>query len=173
MTRRRVLCGLLLVSAVLACFAGWLVIANRGKMTRARFEQVKKGMSLEEVIRTVGGPPHVVDGHPMSMPGGPVIPMPSGGFSAHWFGEDASIIVVFDDAGNVTAASIRAHSMLRGKKSTHRANPSLAWPVISPGVAEPFQSAWASNCGGRDGMSPETPGCCNGRNPRWTARRCG
>jgi outer membrane protein assembly factor BamE (lipoprotein component of BamABCDE complex) len=56
MTRRRVLCGLLLASAVLACFAGWLWVASRPRLTRERFEQVKKGMSREEVIRTVGRP---------------------------------------------------------------------------------------------------------------------
>jgi hypothetical protein len=55
MTRRRVLCGLLLLSGVLACFAGWLV--SRPRSMQARFEQVKEGMSREEVIRIVGGPP--------------------------------------------------------------------------------------------------------------------
>jgi hypothetical protein len=57
MTRRRILCGLLLASALLACFAGWLWIASRPRVTRERFEQVKRRMSREEVIRTVGGPP--------------------------------------------------------------------------------------------------------------------
>jgi hypothetical protein len=56
MTRRRVLCGLLLLSVVLACFAGWLWITSP-RVTMARFEQVKEGMSRDEVIRTVGGPP--------------------------------------------------------------------------------------------------------------------
>jgi hypothetical protein len=50
MTRRRLLCGLLLASVVLACFAGWLWMAK----ARPRFELVKKGMTREEVIRTVG-----------------------------------------------------------------------------------------------------------------------
>src|SRR5262249_10623747 len=51
MTRRRVLCGLLLASAVLACFAAWLVIVSGPRVTRERFERVKEGMSREEVIR--------------------------------------------------------------------------------------------------------------------------
>ena len=55
MTRRRVLCGLLLASAVLACFAGWLV--SRPWSMVARFGQVKEGMSRDEIIRIVGGPP--------------------------------------------------------------------------------------------------------------------
>ena len=57
MTRRRVLFGLLLASVVLAYFAGWLWMASGPRVTRERFEQVKKGMSREEVIRIVGGPP--------------------------------------------------------------------------------------------------------------------
>jgi len=57
MTRRRLLCGLLLLSALLACLGGRLCIASRPRVTRARFEQVKTGMSREEVIRTVGGVP--------------------------------------------------------------------------------------------------------------------
>jgi hypothetical protein len=57
MTRRRVLFGLLLASAVLTCFAGWLWIASRPRVSLARFEQVKQGMTREEVIRTVGGSP--------------------------------------------------------------------------------------------------------------------
>ena len=50
MTRRRVLCGLLLLSAVLACFAGWLWIDSRPRLTRVQFKQVKEGMSREEAI---------------------------------------------------------------------------------------------------------------------------
>jgi hypothetical protein len=54
MTRRRVLCGLLLASAVLACCAGWLWIANARTMTRARFEQVKEGKSRASPWRIAG-----------------------------------------------------------------------------------------------------------------------
>jgi len=50
MTRRRVLCGLLLASAVLACGVGVLWLASRPGATRARLEQVKPGMSREEAI---------------------------------------------------------------------------------------------------------------------------
>jgi hypothetical protein len=53
MTRRRLLCGLLLASVVLTCLAYWLWLPR--KMTRGAFEQVKKGMTKEEVIQTVGG----------------------------------------------------------------------------------------------------------------------
>jgi len=53
MTRRGLLCGLLV--AVAACFAGAFMIANARRVTRSGFEQVKKGMTREEVIRTVAG----------------------------------------------------------------------------------------------------------------------
>jgi hypothetical protein len=60
MTRRRVLCGLLLASAVLACT---LLIAN-GFRAMARQEQVRnrltleqaEGMTREELVRMVGPP---------------------------------------------------------------------------------------------------------------------
>jgi hypothetical protein len=58
MTRRRALFGLLLASVVLACFAGWLWMASGPRVSSARFGEVKKGMSLEEVISTVGAPPY-------------------------------------------------------------------------------------------------------------------
>jgi hypothetical protein len=48
MTRRRVLCGLLLASTVLACFAGWLWVVSARKVTREQFRQVREGMSREE-----------------------------------------------------------------------------------------------------------------------------
>jgi hypothetical protein len=44
MTRRRLLCGLLLASTVLACFAGWLWITSVRHLTMARFEKVKEGI---------------------------------------------------------------------------------------------------------------------------------
>src|SRR5262245_31435410 len=91
MTRRRLVCGLLLASAVLACFAGWLWMVSRPRVTRERFEQVKEGMSREEVIRTVGGPPR-------------------GRFKAFdldlWFCDDAHLHVRFDDADSATFVEV-------------------------------------------------------------------
>jgi hypothetical protein len=101
MTRRRLLCGLLVASAVLVCLAGWLVIASDRKMTRSRFEQVKKGMSPEEVIRTVGGPPDYA--------GSRVIPhmgFDRFGFDACWVCDEAKLIVFFDDSGTAEATAI-------------------------------------------------------------------
>src|SRR6516165_8409446 len=57
LSRRRFFCGLLLASALLVCFAGWLWMASGPPVPRERFEQVKEGMTREEVIRIVGRPP--------------------------------------------------------------------------------------------------------------------
>jgi hypothetical protein len=83
MTRRRILCGLLLLSALLACFASWLWVVNGRKVTRARIEQVQKGMTREEVIRTVGRQPDGRFDH-----------------SDWWACDDAELelLIAFDDA---------------------------------------------------------------------------
>jgi hypothetical protein len=58
MTRRRVLCGLLLASLVLACFAGWLVWRAVAKPERVRaYEQLALGMTRTEVNQAIGVPP--------------------------------------------------------------------------------------------------------------------
>jgi hypothetical protein len=104
MTRRRLLCGLLLASAVLACFAGWLlVIASGPRVTRSRFEQVKKGMSREEVIRTVGGPPGNYSLRGTDSRG---LPMPTHRsidpkHYENWLCDDGRVLVFFDDADRV------------------------------------------------------------------------
>jgi hypothetical protein len=100
MTRRRVLLGLLLASAVLACCAG-LWIVSRPRSMRARFEQVKEGMTREEVIRTVGAPP----GHD-SNSGYRETP-PDVRFEhdlEEWSCDDGLLMVRFDDRG--TAAEV-------------------------------------------------------------------
>jgi hypothetical protein len=95
MTRRRVLFGLLLPSAALACFAGWLWIASGPRVTRERFRLVKKGMTREEAIRTVGVPPGNYSGHR-------AVPM----FTSHgeefdeWFCDGGHLVVVYDFYGN-------------------------------------------------------------------------
>src|SRR5262245_26296282 len=93
MTRRRVLCGLLL-SAVLACGVGTVWIANASKMTRGRFEQVKEGISREEVIRTVGALPRgTYDARFRSD-------------SAWWRCDDAELHVTFNASETVYAMAI-------------------------------------------------------------------
>jgi hypothetical protein len=101
MTRRRLLCGLLLASAVLACFAGWLWIWTGSRDMRKRFEQVKEGMSREEIIRTVGHPPGDYSG------GHSIIGTPSLASNPDliWFTDDAWLVVGLEEDG--TAASVR------------------------------------------------------------------
>src|SRR5262245_20685015 len=89
MTRRRLLCGLLL-SAVLVCFAGWLWVASAHapNTTRARFGQVRKGMLREDVIRVVGRPPA---GNLETQIGDRIFD--------EWACEDGVLLVHFDDSG--------------------------------------------------------------------------
>jgi hypothetical protein len=96
MTRRRVLCGLLLLSALLACLGGWLWIASP-RVTRARLEQVRYGMSRDEVIHTVGGAPGDYSRGQVSI-NRHSIP------SQHetWLCEDGLLFVRFDDADKAT-----------------------------------------------------------------------
>jgi hypothetical protein len=93
MTRRRVLCGLLLASAVLACFAGWLVMASGPRITRERMEQVTRGMSRDEVIRTVGGPPRKHPWPPLDV-------------CDYWACDDTDLLVRFDRAGTAVHVEI-------------------------------------------------------------------
>ena len=103
MTRRRLLCGLLLLSAVLACFACWLVIGPNSMLKR--FEQVKEGMTREEVIRTVGGPPgNYVSGIVYLKPRPEIF-----GFES-WMCDDGELLVFFDDGG--TATDVRVSDVI-------------------------------------------------------------
>jgi hypothetical protein len=102
MTRRRLLCGLLLLSVVLACGAGALWIANGRKVTRVRLERVKKGMTREEVIRTVGGPAGDYAGRDVILSGFPGRSLGFPGRSLDyqtWVCADGELLVLFDDAG--------------------------------------------------------------------------
>ena len=110
MTRRRLLCGLLFAAALLACFGGGVLwIADARKMTRGRFERVTKGMSREEVIRTVGGPPgDYSEGRGQPIGHRPVTwddPKPYR--SQSWVGDDAWMLVEFDDDDTVVHVAVQ------------------------------------------------------------------
>jgi hypothetical protein len=83
-------CFRLLLSAVLACFGGWLWIVNAGNPTRATFEQVQEGMTREEVIRIVGGPPgdYTIDG------------------ADFWRCDDGLLVVWFDISGRAVQKEV-------------------------------------------------------------------
>ena len=102
MTRRRFLCGLLLLSVVLACFTGWLWMASGPRITRERFEQVKKGMSREEVIRTVGGPP----GNYSPLRAVPMLTPHREDFD-EWICDGGYLVVFYDDANKAALVEIR------------------------------------------------------------------
>jgi hypothetical protein len=114
MTRRRIFCGLLLASAVLTCSVGWLWTASRPRSMRARFDQVKKGMSRDEVIRILGGPPgDYTDGQWSPMPR-----MPDDEAYQSWISDEGELLVRFDDADRATDVAI--HSVFRGDFSLGR-----------------------------------------------------
>jgi outer membrane protein assembly factor BamE (lipoprotein component of BamABCDE complex) len=97
MSRRHFLCGLALASAVLACFAGWLVRGQR--VSLARLGQVKIGMSREEVIRTIGVPPgDYSNGQRKGAGGSPCLEDRA---YQSWLYNNAELVVYFDDAGKV------------------------------------------------------------------------
>jgi len=106
MTRRRLLCGLLLASAVLACFAGWLWMADASKVTRARFERVKVGMSLDEVIRTVGGLPGDYGNWWVYTDGVRPQPVVRPTRYQEWLCDDGCLAVHFDDADVATEVEV-------------------------------------------------------------------
>ena len=70
---------------------------------RATFEQVHKGMTLEEVCATVGGPPGTYTSRP-------VLPLFMCGFSRHrvvrWHAPDATLTVFYEDDGLVFGAYV-------------------------------------------------------------------
>src|SRR5262245_1191144 len=102
MTRRRALCGLLLATTVLACGVGTLWLVNARRVTRSRFERVKEGMSREEVIRTVGGPPGDYAGRDVILSG---FPGRSQDYET-WVCADGELLVLFDGAGTATDIAV-------------------------------------------------------------------
>jgi hypothetical protein len=118
MTRRRVLCGLLLASVVLACFAGWLWV-TAPRVTRERFEQVKKGMSQQQVIRTVGRSWESMEG---GKPPTNVAFIPGGRYPERWWWATddrlCQLMVEFDDAGTAVEVEIHVRSVPLPKPPT-------------------------------------------------------
>jgi hypothetical protein len=123
MTRRRILFGLLLASAVLACGVGWLWVASRPRLTVARFKQVKEGMSREEVIRTVGRPPGDYSN------GLCITPATGLRFWHHaqWLCDDAELAVRFDGAEKATEVVVLDVVNLGPPTFTERIRRWLGW----------------------------------------------
>jgi hypothetical protein len=93
MTTRRFFFGLLFALVILACFAGWLWIASVPRVTLAKFERVNKGMSREEVIRTVGSQPAKIADVP-----GQLYIEPDASLDI-WACEEGMLLIHFDDNG--------------------------------------------------------------------------
>jgi hypothetical protein len=101
MTRRRV--QLLLVLAMLGCFVGVAWFARRHRVVTVwRFQEAHKGMSREEVIHAVGGPP----GHYAR---GIVFVTPRRWEQKNhesWLCDDGELLVRFDDSGMATDVTV-------------------------------------------------------------------
>src|SRR5262249_21648439 len=95
MTRRRLLCGLLLLLVVLASGVGvfWIANPHEVTVTRARLEQVRNGMLRDEVILIVGGPPGDYARRRL------FVPLSGSEYPAHeeWLCDDGQLLVRFDD----------------------------------------------------------------------------
>jgi hypothetical protein len=105
MTRRRAFCGLLLASAMLACFAGWLWTTSGPRVTRARFKQVKEGMSRDEVIRIVGGPSGDYRNGSISTEA-IIMSVEQAKSYECWFCDDGLVLVRFDDSGRAVEVDL-------------------------------------------------------------------
>jgi hypothetical protein len=87
---------MLLASTLLACFSYWLWLPSTPSSgwARARFAKVKKGMSREEVNRTVGLPSgNYLPGVPRTEKFG----LEDNPRKDWWIGDNAYLIVEFDD----------------------------------------------------------------------------
>src|SRR4051794_19832534 len=91
MKRRRVYAFLVLSSLVLA---GYFVLraGTGGPVTKARFERLRTGMTLNEVSDVFGGPPTEANG-------------PGAGALNRWEGSQADVWVFADTAGVVYGMS--------------------------------------------------------------------
>jgi hypothetical protein len=94
MRRRRVIVGLVALALVGVCA---LILWPRGpRPCRATFEQVREGMTFEEVCATVGAPPH-----------DPYEVIRSTSPADYWYGSDTELCVHFDPAGRADRVSVK------------------------------------------------------------------
>jgi hypothetical protein len=96
MTHRCIRWGFLFSLALLMGFAVCLIwLSNARQVSRARFERVEKGMSWEQVVSNVGGPPR-------NYSRGVCATLPHGfhymGYES-WLCDDGQLLVRFDGEG--------------------------------------------------------------------------
>jgi hypothetical protein len=93
MRRRRIIVGLGVLAVIVAAVTFW----PRGpRPCRATFEQVREGMTFEEVCATVGAPPH-----------DPYEVIRSTPPAEYWYGSDTELCVHFDPAGRADRVSVK------------------------------------------------------------------
>jgi hypothetical protein len=105
MTRRR---SLHVASTLMALVVVWIICQEVKKSLRPnrdRFEQVQKGMSLDQVIDLVGGPPgdYRTDRHRFSISHHSLGRLNT----KNWISDDGYLLVTFDDSDRVEYVKLR------------------------------------------------------------------
>jgi hypothetical protein len=104
MRRRRVIAGLAVLAVAVALIALWPRSPRKSLTT---FQQVKPGMTREEVYTTVGGPPDRVELPPSERPWWAQGPEGLSLESGHWDAEDgSSLMVMWANDGRVKFAHV-------------------------------------------------------------------
>src|SRR5690242_10910657 len=103
MTRRRAL-GCLALAMVFASSlaAGWVYLSDSRTITRQQLERVEKGMTRDQIVSIVGGPPG-------DYRSDYCIQMPHGirySFYDHWLCDEGELLVCFDDQGTAIDVKI-------------------------------------------------------------------
>jgi hypothetical protein len=110
MTRRRVLCGLLLALVLGALGVAWVVMVPRSKINRSNFARIQAGMSQQQVQDILGTPLVKVDAwdeYELYDASGQIFAWADGGHFAAgpdtdwWVGPEGCIVVDFSERREV------------------------------------------------------------------------
>jgi hypothetical protein len=133
MTRRRVLCGLLLASAVLAVLYLCLLTRASAGINKRGFDRIGVGMARTEVEAILGGPPSDygpgnVIFVPMNKPYESLVGDEP--IQERWFADDVAIIVTFNEQEQVLGKEM-SHEVIRLQRTpptlTERIRSWLGW----------------------------------------------
>jgi len=102
MSKRRLYCTIALFVIFACLIVVYVVASDSGRITRQKLESVQEGMTLEEVIRTVGQPPgNHANGRCVSMPHG----LRYWNYES-WLCDEGQLLVLFDADGIATDVAV-------------------------------------------------------------------